>query len=254
MSRAPRLRPRASVGGLGRRDVRRLARDYRESVEEGHPGGPIRAVLPGHSPNVAQVCSRICSSSPVRAIWVKQPFPWACSNRQQRHLPAPGVPRPAAGTPSASHGLPTQAHLADGIVIPLVRRRTAGQRFGCRGQDSEQAREQPKPESRGESEMIPQSQVARSCAEQLKDALHFAVAIDGTLTTWRPTRRYCPAITTPFRGFLVPQTTARPSKQRMASEREGLLGFYVSDERLAALVHMNMLNPHKLRAAVSQPA
>jgi hypothetical protein len=30
--------------------------------------------------------------------------------------------------------------------------------------------------------------------------------------------------------------------------------FYVSDHRLAALVHMNMFNPHELRAAVSQSA
>ena len=34
--------------------------------------------------------------------------------------------------------------------------------------------------------------------------------------------------------------------------REGLSGFHVSDDRLAALVHMNMFNPHKLRAAVSE--
>jgi hypothetical protein len=31
-------------------------------------------------------------------------------------------------------------------------------------------------------------------------------------------------------------------------------GLDVSDDRLGALVHMNMFNPHKLRAAVSQPA
>jgi hypothetical protein len=55
------------------------------------------------------------------------------------------------------------------------------------------------------------------------------------------------------RGQLFGWVNARnPQPARRPPGRSLTGGLDVSDDRLAALVHMNMFNPHELRAAVSQ--